>query len=296
MDRTEQHHTRPVRAATSTALARLKRRVKRAIYQLPVMAPYRSIRADRLSQRFRPHPLGFRFAGRDGFFRPTWEMDERAVIAAALPDTDVFVDVGANEGIYTCLAAAAGVSVCAVEPEAGNLKFLLSNIEGNGFANVEVLPVAVAEAAGVRRFYGDGVIASLSPSWHRWRPSFSRLVPVSTLDGLFAGRWPGQRLFCKIDVEGAEMEAMRGAETLLARQPRPRWLVEIFPVLRDAERSPNPHFAELFALMFRHGYACTRIDTREAVTPADVARWVAAPDAAALGRANFLFAEPEAGG
>lgn len=267
----------------------IKRRIKRAIYQLPIMAPYRVRRADRLSQRFRDHPLGFRFAGRDGFFRETWEPDERATIAGALRDTDVFIDVGANEGIYTCMAAAAGVHVCAIEPEAGNLKFLLSNIHGNGFANVEVFPLAVAEAAAVRPFYGDGVIASLVPQWHGWRASFSRLTPIATLDNLFAGRWPERRLFFKIDVEGAEMDAIRGAEALLARRLKPRWLIEVFLTGRDRERSPNPQFGALFETMFRHGYRCTRIDTGEAVTAADVARWIAAPIAPDLGRSNFLF-------
>jgi FkbM family methyltransferase len=266
------------------------RQVKRAIYQLPVMAPYRDYRTSRLAQRFRHHPLGFRFAGRDGYFRETWEPHERATIAECLKDADVFVDVGANEGIYTCMAAAAGVRVCAIEPEAGNLKFLMSNIDANGYEGVEVFPMAVAETAAVRRFYGDGVIASLTPQWHNWRPSFSRLTPITSLDNLFASRWANQRLFFKIDVEGAEMDAIRGAEGLLGRNIKPRWLIETFPIQRDAARSPNRQFAELFETMFGHGYGCKRIDTGETVTAGDVAKWAAAPADADLGRANFLFA------
>lgn len=267
----------------------LLRRVKRMIYQLPIMAPYRERRTDRLSRRFRDHPLGFAFAGRDSFFRETWEPHERAIITDALRDTDVFIDVGANEGIYTCIAAARGVHVCAIEPEPGNLKFLTSNVQRNGFAHVEVFPVAVSSDPGVASFYGDGVIASLSPQWHNWRPSFSRLTPVNTLDNLFAGRWPDKRLFFKVDVEGAEIEAMAGAAELLGRTVRPRWLIEIFPALRDAARSPNPHFRTLFEQMFALGYGCTRVDTRSPVTMADVSGWAAAP-AQRSGGFNFLFA------
>jgi FkbM family methyltransferase len=265
------------------------RRIKRAIYQLPIMAPYRDYRSDRLSQRFRDHPLGFRFAGRDGYFRDTWEPHERAAIAECLKDTDVFIDVGANEGIYTCLAARAGVHVCAIEPEAGNLKFLMSNIHANDYEGVEVFPVAVAETAAVRRFYGDGVIASLVPQWHSWRPSFSRLTPITSLDNLFACRWVEKRLFIKIDVEGAEMDVIRGAQLLLSRDIKPRWLVETFAVQRDTARSANRDFEELFATMFRNGYNCKRIDTGEVVTSADVANWAASPADADIGRANFLF-------
>jgi hypothetical protein len=103
----------------------------------------------------------------------------------------------------------------------------------------------MGEATSVRPFYGDGVIASLTPQWHGWRPSFSRLVSVTSLDNLFAARWPEQRLFFKVDVEGAEMEVMSGAEALLARSGKPRWLIEVFLQQRDAARSANPQFGGL---------------------------------------------------
>jgi hypothetical protein len=39
-------------------IVNIQRRLKRAIYQLPIMAPYRANRAEKLSRRFRDHPLG----------------------------------------------------------------------------------------------------------------------------------------------------------------------------------------------------------------------------------------------
>ncbi len=265
------------------------RRLKRAVYQWPIMAPWRVRRAERLSQRFRPHPLGFRFAGRDSFFRENWEPRERAVIAQELEQADVFIDVGANEGIYSCIAAARGLRVCAVEPEAGNLRYLLSNVQENAFDRVEVFPIAIADAARVQRFYGDGVIASLTPEWHRWRASFYQLTPVNSLDNLFAGRGHGERLLLKVDVEGGEMDAIRGAAMLLAREPKPVWMIETFLTNRDAARSRNEHFEELFATMFAAGYRCSRVDSGAAVTPVDVEAWLARPDEASLGLSNFLF-------
>lgn len=265
------------------------RHLKRYVYQWPVMAPWRARRAERLSQRFRDHPLGFRFAGRDTFFRADWEPQERAAIVDALARADVFIDVGANEGIYTCIAAAGGVAVCAVEPEAGNLRYLLSNVQENGFERVEVFPLAIAEGPRIARFYGDGVIASLAPEWHRWRKSFFQLTPVNSLDNLFADRWSGERLLVKIDVEGGEIDAIRGAARLIARTPKPTWIVEAFLFNRDDARSLNQDFGLLFSTMFAAGYACTRVDNGMAVTPVDVAAWLSHPHEAQLGLSNFLF-------
>lgn len=265
------------------------RQLKRFVYQLPAMAPWRARRAERLSQRFRDHALGFRFAGRDEFFRESWEPHERTAITDALGRADIFIDIGANEGVYSCLAASKGVAVCAVEPEAGNLRYLLSNIQENGFDRVEVFPIAIAERPRVAKFYGDGVIASLASEWHRWRKSFFQLTPVNTLDNLFADRWPGQRLLLKIDVEGGEIDAIRGAARLIARDPKPSWIIESFLFNRDETRSLNGGFGELFATMFAAGYACTQVGSGAAVTAVDVQQWLARPADAQLGLSNFLF-------
>ena len=264
-------------------------RLKRTVYGLPLMAPYRAMRTAQLASRHERHPLGFWFAGQKAFFSPAWEPRERAVIADCLTRASVFIDVGANQGVYTCLASSLGIATAAVEPEAGNLRFLLSNVERNGYDGTEIFPVAVSDKAGVARFYGDGHIASLVPGWHRVRSDFSRLAAVNTLDNLFAERWSDQAMLIKVDVEGVEHAVLAGARQLLARSNKPTWIIETFLRNRDQARSANPHFRDLFALMSAHRYRCTRVDTGEAVTLDDVDRWVGDPDRASLGLSNYLF-------
>ena len=264
-------------------------KLKRLFYGLPMMAPYRAFRTAQLASRHRLHPLGFLFAGSETYFDAAWEVAERDTISRSLAHADVFIDVGANQGLYTCLAAAAGVQTAAIEPEAGNLRFLLSNVHANGFRNVEIFPVALAAAAGVETFYGDGDVASLILGWHQVRQSFSQLVPSNSLDNLFADRWADRRLFLKVDVEGAEMDVLRGATRLLARSAPTTWLLETFLLNRDKGRSLNTQFGTLFEMMFDTGYACSRVDTGAEITAADVRQWVARPLEAALGRSNFLF-------
>ena len=61
-----------------------------------------------------PTPLGFRFAGTENFFRQDWEVEQRRIIGREPKTAEILIDVGANQGIYSCLAASLGKVVVAV--------------------------------------------------------------------------------------------------------------------------------------------------------------------------------------
>ena len=113
-------------------------------------------------------PLGFKLrAGRakanrmmqDGTFEP----EETAVLQHHLARADVFVDVGANVGLYTCLARQMGKHVVAFEPQERNLRCLYSNLRSNGWPDVEVFPLGLGECPGLMPLYGaSGPSASIS--------------------------------------------------------------------------------------------------------------------------------------
>jgi len=63
---------------------------------------------------------------------------------------DLFVDIGANIGIYTIYAADIGASVIACEPDPRNYARLVENVEFNGY-EVQTLNVAVADRPGTLR-------------------------------------------------------------------------------------------------------------------------------------------------
>ena len=80
-------------------------------------------------------PLGFKLVS--GFHpayrmmrQGTFEREETAVIQRFLGEADVFVDVGANLGYYTCLALSRGKPVVAFEPQKQNLQCLFRNLIG----------------------------------------------------------------------------------------------------------------------------------------------------------------------
>jgi FkbM family methyltransferase len=264
--------------------------LKRRIYGLPAMRLYRELRTARLASRPVETSYGFRFAGNPAYLSPDWEPHERRTISALLPRVAAFIDVGANHGFYTALAAQAGVRTVAIEPEEGNLRFLKSTVTANGY-RTEILPLALSDAPGVLNLFGDGDTASVVEGWAGYSNAFRQLVPANTLDNLLSARWSGERLLIKIDVEGAEAQVLAGASTTIARTPRPYWLIETFPhVFGSTEKSAA--FLAVFDAM--RTYSVFLAD--EALTPVSpqmVEAWAADPRLQGRGGSNFLFVSPD---
>lgn len=112
-----------------------------------ISAEYRHLRDSAQFQRQQPvpTPFGLRLMGHPQMVTGAFEPQERAVLERLLHDSDVFVDVGANVGLYTCLARSAGKTVLAIEPLQRNLDYLYANLRANGFEDVEVFPVGLAD-------------------------------------------------------------------------------------------------------------------------------------------------------
>jgi FkbM family methyltransferase len=243
---------------------------------------YRALRDELRAGREHPvrTPAGFLLAGDASMQTGTFEPVETTMLTRWLHAGDVFVDVGANVGFYSCLARQIGCRVVAVEPLADNLRYLYRNLRANGWDDVEVWPVGLAERSGLQVLYGGQTGASLVPGWAGMSAAHHRTISVTALDLLLGSRFPAQRLTIKIDVEGAEHGVLKGAAATLDRTPRPLWLVEI---VRDLHYpGGNPHLAATFELFMRRGYGvyaagnpCTR------VSDAGVRGWIGgapAPD------------------
>lgn len=144
-----------------------------------------------------------------------------------LESADLVVDVGANVGYFSIIAARAGVPVLAVEPGELNLEALRTNVAR--YSLVEVCEAAVSDRAGSVPLYGSGQGASVQRGWGGMESTYSSTVMAVTLDALLADR--GGRLLVKIDVEGHENAVLAGARATLARSPRPVLLVEHGPIV-----------------------------------------------------------------
>lgn len=139
------------------------------------------------------------------------EFAEMAFVMHALGPNDLFVDVGANIGSYSILASGvAGAKSIAIEPDPGTAKSLVRNIEVNALADkVEIVRTAVGAEEGEIVFTtGRDTMNRVATSADKDR----QVVPLRKLDDILKGNTP---VVIKMDVEGFEREALRGAlETL----------------------------------------------------------------------------------
>jgi FkbM family methyltransferase len=121
-----------------------------------------------------------------------------------------------------------GGKVVAFEPGRAVRMSLLSNVVLNRLTQVEVVPFALADVPGEARFRvfdasGAGLNHLVGSTGEG---GDIEIVTVTTLDAVLA---PGDRkrlTFVKLDLEGAEHAALRGAEQTL-REARPDILIEI---------------------------------------------------------------------
>jgi FkbM family methyltransferase len=119
-----------------------------------------------------------------------------------------------------------GGTVLAFEPVPQTLERLRANVALNGLSNVTIVGAAVADAARVAeiRLGNDSAYASLVGVKKDRGTGETLTVPVVTIDQVWEER-NRPISFCKIDVEGAELLVLKGAEHVV-RACRPALLVE----------------------------------------------------------------------
>jgi len=134
------------------------------------------------------------------------------------PD-DHYLDVGANTGLHVLLASTritTGRITC-VEADPANVNRLRQTLEWNHINNATVLPVAASDADGKTTLEGSDVFTRMSPGSDA--DSEGPVVETVLLDTALG---PEARIdFCKIDVEGAEWQVLRGMTGLMEREALP---------------------------------------------------------------------------
>lgn len=194
----------------------------------------------------------------------SYEAKDFAMVRQLVPRSGTFVDIGANIGWYTVHVALEDPTarVIAVEPIPASYRWLTMAVAENSLTNVTTLNAGVAAEPGEIELWLDtGISGAASSAPSAGTDGLERLrAPAVTLDELVASHG-GTASFVKIDIEGAELFALRGAERVLAEQ-RPIVFAEM---LRKLTRPFGYHPNDIIALMARHGYACFRAVDRALV-------------------------------
>lgn len=133
---------------------------------------------------------------------------------------DIVVDVGAHMGKYTIIASkqvGANGKVIAIEAHPGNYEMLNHNIKLNGLTNVIPLNYAVYSSKAKVKIYSNYTIMAERIQEEKVKEKFAE-VNADTLDNILEQNVIRQEQinWIKIDVEGAELEVLKGAYNTLS--------------------------------------------------------------------------------
>ncbi|MFA6523262.1 MAG: FkbM family methyltransferase [Candidatus Peribacteraceae bacterium] len=182
----------------------------------------------------------------------------------------VFVDVGANIGLFTLMAARqvgpAG-HVYSFEPGAANCVLLRKNVEQNGYHNVTPVQKAVTDRSGSAILHQSGFNKADHRTYHVSKGRKQVAIECVSLDEYFP---PDARIdVIKMDIEGAEGAALRGMQRILRSPHPPKLVMECWPpMLVKAGTDP----LRLLQSLEEMGFALSLIDdAADVVTPLDAA-------------------------
>ncbi|MCF3102928.1 FkbM family methyltransferase [Streptomyces roseoverticillatus] len=210
----------------------------------------------------------------------TWEPHMTRWLSRRLRHGDTFVDVGANIGYFSLLAArlvGSSGRVVAIEASPAFHRSVLANLQRNACPNVRAVNTAVSDAEGALRFtlassHNMGA-NSIVPYDGPAESSFE--AQALPLTGLLTAAEIATARVIKVDVEGAEGSVVRGMVPLLDQlRPDVEVTVEVTPermarlgdsveellaIMRDygfhAYRQPNDYAPESYPAALRHAGA-----------------------------------------
>lgn len=189
------------------------------------------------------------------------ELEFSKMIIDSLKSEDIFYDIGASLGLISIHGSMRCQRVFAFEPDPYYQQRLSRNISLNNKNNIEILNWAVSKDSGSLDLYTSGSGGSspcLNPIGHEQ----SVLVNANSIDNAIAeGLMPPPDII-KIDIEGAEADALKGMKNLLLSNYAPRKIfIEIHPHMLLFFNSTEE---EVFERLRESGYVLLFISQREA--------------------------------
>ncbi len=187
-----------------------------------------------------------------------FELAETAFLQRYLHSGMTILDVGAHHGYYALLASravGAGGKVIAFEPSPKERVRLQQHLQLNGCVNVQIESFALEAVEDEKVLYlvdgAEDYCNSLRPPVVNAETTTIN-VKTTTLDKFLHNHGIDKVDFIKMDVEGAELNALSGAKEILAKRPRPVLLVELY----DMRTAPWGYAArEVVQLLAKQGYS-----------------------------------------
>ena len=181
---------------------------------------------------------------------------ELADIIETMPKDGLFLDIGANQGLYSLIAAAALPQgrVCAFEPNSSVYGLLLDNIARNAARRVEAFNCGLGPETGLVRFMarpnhsgGGHVLDGGSTADGQW----VMLMSGDALQDVIGADVSARHTVCKIDTEGFELNILQTLASAGLLDHVDCYFIEID---HDNLARQNGSAEAIYALMKEHGF------------------------------------------
>jgi FkbM family methyltransferase len=177
-----------------------------------------------------------------------------SLLLALVPAGGVLLDIGANIGSISLPLAVSGRHVLSVEADSVNARLLGMSALASGVAGrIRVVSAAVSDRVGEATFMPHGCHGQLVDG----DVVGATRVPLTTVDSLIDAEQLQRVDLVKIDVEGADLDVVRGMTSLAARDDAPHVLVECCPFTLAAYRHT---VSELVSQLEEYGYVVYNVD------------------------------------
>jgi len=196
--------------------------------------------------------------------------EEKLLMGLNLTGKTIY-DIGGFEGIFTLYfsrAAGPGGNVVTFEPNPVNQNKINANLSLNGITNVRLLRKGVGS--------GPGTFTLVVPSGEResgtvhakaqeryafpGKKDTEYTISVDSLDNMLAQENLRPPHLMKIDIEGFENEALRGARNLISSH-KPQLHIEVHTHVFDDEEQKRSYLTELIGILHGYNYRITCVET-----------------------------------
>jgi FkbM family methyltransferase len=156
---------------------------------------------------------------------------------------DVILDVGAYVGMFTTKMSLGGCKVYAIEPSPGSFRIMYDNCLG--LKDCTLIRKAIMSQSGIERLYqtkSAGADNLIKPQ-EVWVD-----VEATTLDNLVESLHLDRLDYVKLDVEGAELEALAGAGDILKRGVK--WIIAVY----HSNTDDKANLRKVIQVFTKHSY------------------------------------------
>jgi len=178
----------------------------------------------------------------------SYEFKAKQIFENLAKKSSIIVDVGANIGRYTILGGLVNpdAKIYAIEPDKDNFAVLSTNVKLNKLTNVECINSALGNEKGQIKLYGPSNTTNHGGYSVKIKTDNFEMVNLDTFDNLF-----GDKVIdlVKMDVEGFELDVIKGMTTLLSNHKVKNLILEI----------DDENYAKVASLFLQYGYSIHHI-------------------------------------